>query len=789
MFPRARSWSEHRLCLGLLTVLSALTTGPARAADAFLRPGPPVPTVMFEHFPSRLHAYVWRNWELVDTPLLARTVGATPAQIEVIAASLGLGPNRAPPPAIRRQIYIAIVRRNWHLLPEDQLLALIGMERGEFQFRLQEDDALGLKLGSAKPACPPLHYEPPTAPALAHAARLKSAAEAAFGPSLREAGAPPLAFAEELSRLPEPVPAPANAQGLRFIFSYFGAYGDPLAEPTAVNPYPDGLLARLAATGVNGVWLHVVLRQLAPGGADFPEFGAGHEQRLASLRQLVTQTGRHGIKVYLYINEPRSLPAAFFERRPEMAGVRGWNGFDLVSLCTSDPRVRRWLEESLAFVFREVPGLGGVFTITASENPTNCASHFRQQECPRCRQRSPAEIIAEVNTVVARGVHRSAPEARVIAWDWGWARHGEASDHIRLLPQDAWFMSVSEWAQPFERGGVRGKVGEYSMSVVGPGPRALRHWAVAREQGLKTVAKVQLNNTWELSSLPFLPALDLVAEHCARLAAAGVDGLMLSWSLGGYPSPNLRVAQMLLDRRHPTADAALAALALERYGPAAAPHARRAWSAFSRGFQEFPYGLGLYSAPQQVGPANLLYRTPTGYPATMTCYPFDDLQRWRGAYPADAFIAQFERTAQLWAEGLEPLRTAVAHATPAARSTATLDLGVAEAAYCHFASVAQQARFVAARDALAKNAGDAAAHTAMRAALDAEIALARRLYPLARRDSRIGFEAANHYFYRPLDLVEKVLSCATLKERLTAEESSRRQATATKPVPNGPAVK
>ena len=58
-----------------------------------------------------------------------------------------------------------------------------------------------------------------------------------------------------------------------------------------------------------------------------------------------------------------------------------------------------------------------------------------------------------------------------------------------------------------------------------------------------TVAKVQLNNTWELSAVPSLPVLDLVAEHCANLSTAGADGMMLSWSLGGYPSPNLEVAR------------------------------------------------------------------------------------------------------------------------------------------------------------------------------------------------------------------------------------------------------
>ena len=34
-------------------------------------------------------------------------------------------------------------------------------------------------------------------------------------------------------------------------------------------------------------------------------------------------------------------------------------------------------------------------------------------------------------------------------------------------------MSVSEWDKPIERGGIKTKVGEYSISAVGPGPRAI----------------------------------------------------------------------------------------------------------------------------------------------------------------------------------------------------------------------------------------------------------------------------------------------------------------------------
>ena len=272
------------------------------------------------------------------------------------------------------------------------------------------------------------------------------------------------------------------------------------------------------------------------------------------------------------------MPPAFFARRPELAGVREG---DHQTLCTSAPAVRRWLSTAVNHVFREVPGLGGVFTITASENLTNCASHGQQAGCPRCRDRKPAEILAEVNATIEQGVHQACPSAKVIVWDWGWPD----AEPIALLPRDVWLMSVSEWSLPIVRGGVKSTIGEYALSATGPGPRASSHWALARSRGLRTVAKVQLNNTWELSAVPYLPVLDLVARHCAALARAKVDGMMLSWSLGGYPSANLLVAERFA--RDPGADpeTVLDEIAASRYGSDQAPKVRRRLEGVQRGLR------------------------------------------------------------------------------------------------------------------------------------------------------------------------------------------------------------
>jgi hypothetical protein len=200
---------------------------------------------------------------------------------------------------------------------------------------------------------------------------------------------------------------------------------------------------------------------------------------------------------------------------------------------------------------------------------------------------------------------------------------------------------------PIERGGVRSAIGEYALSVIGPGPRATRQWELARQAGLKTVAKVQLNNSRELSTVPYLPVMDLVAGNCRNLSQARVDGMMLSWSLGGYPSPNLEIAHRFDRAPPPTVDEVLDTVARERFGPDGAPWARKAWTAFSRAFGEYPYdGSVLYQCPIQMGPANLLYPARTGYRATMTGIPYDDLDGWRGPYPADTLAAQFAKVAE-----------------------------------------------------------------------------------------------------------------------------------------------
>ncbi len=742
------------------------------AADSMLPEGSAPLALSASHFPDRVHEFVWRNWNVVPTAKVAAILGGSPQQVAALAASMGLPPAAAPAPEMPKRGYVTLIRRNWHLLPYPQLLALLDMTPERLAFALREDDFLWVKLGRLKPKCEPLRWREPDEPARRRAAEIRRVVEDTFGDELLRPTEPRFAFVRQLSNpppLPAPVPAPEAPVSLRLVYSYLATYGDPLSDPS-LDPYPAGFLQRLSAVGVNGVWLHVVLRDLAPGGVAFPEFGDGHQRRLANLRRLVQRAQKAGVRVYLYLNEPRAMPTAFFANRPEMAGVRE-EGF--VALCTSHPAVRRWMTDALAHIFQQVPDLGGIYAITGSENLTHCASHGAWQSCPRCGPRRDSDILAEVVAALEEGVHRGSPKADVIVSDWGWRGHGDATDIIPRLPKSVWLMSVSEWDLPIQRGGVGSKVGEYSISSVGPGPRSARHWAAAEKAGIKKAAEIQYNNTCEIASIPYLPCMDLIAEHIHRLAPARLDGMLIGWTMGGHPSPNFELAREMNCRPPPAVDVALEARARAHYGTQGAPHARRAWKLASDAFREYPFHVSVvYGCPVQQGPANPLYPTRTGYSATMWGIPYDDLDGWRGPYPAEVFAAQFAKMADAWPPAVDELRRAVEKTPAERRAAAAADLRYAEAAGIHFASVANQASFVLARDALSASGASAppAERTAlrdqMRRRLESEIALARRLYTLCGEDSRIGFEPSCHYFYLPQDLVEKVVNCRWLLDGL-----------------------
>jgi hypothetical protein len=556
---------------------------------------------------------------------------------------------------------------------------------------------------------------------------------------------------------------------LRIIYPCTTVYGDPFLKDIS-SIIPDGMLEEYSKLGINGLWFHFTLYTLMPWIAA-PELPADYQTRLDNLREMVERAKGFGIGVYLYLNEPRSLPLSCFEHAPEWKGEISSDGLH-AAMCTSNPDVLEHLKRQIASLFQAVPMLAGVFTITASENLTNCWSRVGcgVPSCPRCAERTQSEVVAEVNAVIVEGMHSVNPEAKAIAWTWGW-RQDCLNSAIDLLPDGMDVMVASEDCMPYNIGGVEGRIHEYCMSRPGPGEKALGIWNRARSRGLGAVAKVQVNTTWECAAVPYLPILDSVSNHLINLSGAGIRNLILSWTVGSQPSINLDMAARYYWTTNGEVPSVRSYLQ-EKVGEEAASRVMQAVQTLSAALRELPFDVAvLYYAPHNYGPGNLLYPSPTGYKSTLVSFPYDDLESWRSVYPTDVFQEQFRKLSDGWHTGLVMLESC----SPKDQRTPMLEelVLITEAAWLHFRSAYLQILYVRLRDAINADGRVTQSSLAdMNAILDEEIEIALRLRELMAADSRIGFESSCHYYNTSQSLLEKVMNCRWLKAHFANMQAS-----------------
>ena len=697
-------------------------------------------TLTLTHFPSRFHATVFRLWETVPAERIAKALEVSLFEVTEAAEAMGL-PAQQHTELWEKRGYITTIRNAWHLLPYDQLLALLGWSEDQLATVLKEDDFLDVKLGRFKPYCEPVRPEPLDDGQRARLAAIKKCMDEDF--SNLFGGAVPFDFFGNTD-----VDGASCLQGrnLRLIYSYCGLYATVLDNDIDLS-YPEQLLKMYQSAGVNAVWLPVVLYQMVPFPFD-PSYSEGWEDRQARLRSLIAGARTYGIKVYLYLNEPRCMTLSFFEKYPDLLGHQN-AGYG--ALCSSDARTLEYLRYAVRKLCTDVPGLGGFFCITTSENLTNCKSFNVGTPCPRCKNASAAKIISDVLTAISEDSRAVDPAIRTIAWTWAWGDHMTAEEFkkcIDRLPKEVILQCNSEAKKEYDIGGVHGAVRDYSMSIPGPATFSKGIWEYARERGHEVCAKVQVNVTWECSTLPFLPVFDLIREHMKGLREAGVKHLMLSWTLGGYPSINLKVASECLD--DPDEDR-YHALLRRQYGEHAET-VKQAASIFSNAFREFPFDIHcVYYGPQNAGPSNLLYAEPSGFAATMTCYAYDDLDKWRAIYPRDVYIEQLRKLSAKWRVGLDLIEDLP-------------DSDFKQAAwggYALFYSSYLQSDFVVSREK-----GD---RTRMLEIAEEERKLALLMYGLMQKNNLFGYEAANHYYFNKGMLAEKVLNCEYIIEKLKKE--------------------
>lgn len=702
---------------------------------------PPVEKVKMQDlvFPAKWQTVLFRNYAYVSAGRLAAVLQCGAEDIVREAARMGL-PEIPHDGRWTEKGYITLIRNNWYLLPYRQLCALLDCDESRLAFWLKEEDFLSVKLGGFKPQCEEVRYFPLDETQKRKTEKLAGTVKPLFAERGKY-----FDFFTEFAALPA---AAAGGKGERIVHGYLTPCGNAFSGDTE-EFLPDVLLRAYAEKGVNGLWMHGVLSALSP--YPFcPERGAGYRENRKKLKALIRRAAKYGIKIYLYFNEPRCLDISSFENK-ELMGQRAG---EYAALCSSRRETEEYLYGAVYDLVRETEP-GGIITITMSENLTHCNS-LPTRTCPRCKNIPAEELASRVNNIIARAVRDSGAKTEVIANLWGWSplmgwTEEQTLRGVDLLDKDVSVMCVSEYGLQLEKGGIKIELSEYSVAEAGPSRIARLALERAKERGHRIYAKIQVNNSWECSCVPYLPVFDTVYRHLKDLAGIGVKDYMLSWTLGGYPSATLGLVRDFAEKGE---DFSLRDWYNETFQKDG-ERVRLATAEFCKVFREYPISLGtLYYSPKNLGAANLWSLQAEEKRSAMVGYSFDDYEWWINPYPYETYLSQYEKLLRGWEKGL-----ALLDAAEGGGETERLKR-YARAAYLHFRADRLQTEFSFCKKDRKGN------RERILQIIGEEEELVLALMALQREDPYIGFEASNHYFYTDRNLAEKYLQLQKMKKEI-----------------------
>ena len=557
-----------------------------------------------------------------------------------------------------------------------------------------------------------------------------------------------------------------------------------------VDYYPDAYLRRLANEGVNGLWLSVQLRGLAE--TSFTKPDPGRDRRIAKLRRTVDKCAKHGIKIFLFMIEPKLVRQGdpFAAAHPEV--LRGSKVDFLVqgrSLCASEPVVEQYLYESVRDVFSRVPGLGGMINISNGERYTTCLSSAMpvgpyKIKCPKCAGQEPWQLHLRHIGPMVRGMRDAAPDARFLSWFYQpqppSTRNAWVYECARHVPDGVTFLfNFESGSERVQEGKVR-HGGDYWLSCPGPAAPFANVAAAAREAGTRLGAKIQMACSHEVATVPFVPVPGLLYRKFKAMKSEGVKDVMLCWYFGNSPGLMNRAAgELAYEDFAEDEDAFLLRLAREEWGEDA-PKLAKLWRKFSDGYANYPLSINV----QYYGP----FHSSVNWPLLPDIELKSLARTWKPLEaPSGDFIGEclqdfslvdaFELSKKMCAELyerdsdggdlLDSLRAKYAN-----DRDRRLDLGVMEALRLLFAGAKDVFEFyLLRRDAIfASRAGDLDTAKSAAAKMDAilvrQMEASRKMIPLCRDDSRLGFhsEAESHQF-----------TAESLEWRIGALEKSRRR--------------
>lgn len=361
---------------------------------------------------------------------------------------------------------------------------------------------------------------------------------------------------------------------------------------------------------------YVEVDPAGPWGALHNPQAKANRKRLARLARRAARAGVYPI--LMAYNPKLALDHPLFKSRPRSRGAAE-SGGRFRTLCASDPATRRFIVESWASLFAEIPELGGLIAITGGEGFYHCYMRSRgASDCPRCSQRPGSEAVAELVNAAAGAIRRQNPQARLLSWPYSanhWSGDRDQVAYINGLdPESVIFQSeVDKDSVDWRQAGYAKNVWDYSISRVTPSERVLHQRQLCRQRGLPFSVKLEINTAIECLNVPYLPVLEnqrRIWENARRLQTQAIHSRWLFD--GSCKSPSEELGYWTIwGKGTEFADLkkTMAAIARRDFGEKAAPHVLRAWAKCSAGMRHHPQ-LDYYVGTYFIGPAQPLVLRP-----------------------------------------------------------------------------------------------------------------------------------------------------------------------------------
>ncbi|MBE5782656.1 MAG: hypothetical protein E7329_04980 [Clostridiales bacterium] len=554
-------------------------------------------------------------------------------------------------------------------------------------------------------------------------------------------------------------------------------FGDELSDD--IDYYPEEYLNRLMHDGANGVWIYTRFSDLVEVSA-IPEYGKGAPSRIEKLNRVIQKCARYGIRVYVFAIEPVALPPEQSIHIPQADGGPAVNGNRL--FCVNSKEGREMIREAGRKLFERCPDLGGLISITYGERPTSCSSAYsaipaigyeRKSTCPRCRELTPGQMVANAAKALAEGVHEASPNAKVISWTYGhrfWPLE-EIPDYVHRSPKDAILM------QNFEEMGYQEQLGharqgvDYWLSYIGPSPLFETTAREAMAAGKEMFMKIQACCSHEVASVPYVPSPGILFEKYKAAHDLHITGVMQCWYFGNYPSLMSKAAgEMAFLHDYTDKGNFLCHLAGIYFGQSRAREAVRAWQLFEKAYAQYPLNIMFsYYGPMHDGPVWELQLLPKNYPLSRSWQTLDPTIGDRigecllNGHTLSEALTLTGHMAREWKEGTKLLEQACREGEQTDEQ-----LSVARALSILFESGHAILRFYFLREQLGNQEGDALSLLdEMRAIVLAEKERSLSLKALCQSDSRLGYHSEGEGFkFFPEKLDHRVAQL----ERLLQEE-------------------